>query len=446
MGLEAVGDLALRHILTKLGGKDTARLACLNKRFLACTEDETLWSLFCLEDLGLRSPIDPQGSTVPSFKAAYKLWMEAFGMYPWPLVKRVKRCWDRIRSWLATNFPEVDSSLRKGASEAQIEELEKLFKVKLPVATRILYRFCDGQDFRGKAPPSSEYRSLLGLIGGYFVYDHLVNVYLLPLRKVISETREIIRHPGFSGFSSKNKYILVAASSTLSKKFFFLNCTNGQLYVATGNLLMDGDMLPCVPSALICSVHDLKSDNQQDAMLLWLEEHGRRLQSGAIKIREEVSVRSICQFPEEPPLCSTAVTNGVKVRASSVFMPELANLQSSSQKYCFAYSIRMSLLPEGCIINGQHFSSCQLHWRHWIIRADDDVIDDVDAEAVIGKYPLLHPGEKEFVYQSCSHLPTATGSIEGSFRFVPGRLADPKGSAFEVEVHQFPLQLPDYIF
>jgi len=63
-------------------------------------------------------------------------------------------------------------------------------------------------------------------------------------------------------------------------------------------------------------------------------------------------------------------------------VPEAVDL---SRKYLFAYSIRMSLPPEGCIINGMRFSSCQLHLRHWVISADDTVVSNVNAEAVIGK-------------------------------------------------------------
>jgi F-box protein 3 len=51
------------------------------------------------------------------------------------------------------------------------------------------------------------------------------------------------------------------------------------------------------------------SDKIQDGMLLWLEEHGH----GFIKLIEEGRAKSINLFPEEPPLCSTAVTNGVQV-------------------------------------------------------------------------------------------------------------------------------------
>lgn len=75
----------------------------------------------------------------------------------------------------------------------------------------------------------------------------------------------------------------------------------------------------------------------------------------------------------------------LKVRASAVFIPEAANLQNDREKYTFSYSIRMSLQPEGCIIDGIPFSSCQLHSRHWIIRACDHIVSKVDSEAVIGK-------------------------------------------------------------
>ncbi|KDP43885.1 hypothetical protein JCGZ_20895 [Jatropha curcas] len=446
MVLESVGDLVLNEILSILGPKETAKVSCVSKQLKASASEDSLWSKFCSQDLDLSAPLDHQGNHIPSFKFAYGLWREAFGMYPWPLVIRVKRCWDRLKNWLNANFPEAGATLQQGASEAQIQQFELVLKVKLPLPTRILYRFCDGQVFKDKDAPKSAFGNTLGLIGGYSFYNHLVNVYLLPLHQIILQTLRVTRQLRTSGGCRRTKLIVVASSSAINEKLFFLNCTTGQLYVGTRNLPTDGEMMPCVPDALIRSVHDLNSDQQQDAMLLWLEEHGRRLQDGIIKLREEGNMRTICQFPEEPPLCSTAVTNGVKVRASAIFVPEAADLQDSFEKYCFTYSIRLSLLPEGCIINGMYFSSCQLLQRHWIIRANGNVIEDVAGEAVIGKYPLLHPAEEEFVYESSVSLPDAPGSIEGSFTFVPNRLVDPKGAPFEVEVARFPLQVPDYIF
>lgn len=241
---------------------------------------------------------------------AYQSWREAFGMYPWPLVKRVKRCWDRIKAWLADNFPEAVATLCKGATEAKIQELESALKVKLPLPTRILYRFHNGQEVAKANLVTHTFGSSLGIIGGYSFYNHYVNVYLLPISQIIQDTQQITRR---LRFFRRSKYILVAASTTYSEKLFFLNCTNGQLYVGTRNLLNYGEMIPCVPHDLISLGHGSNSEQKQDAMLLWLEEHGRRLQHGFIKLYEEDNVRGINLFPEESPLCSTAVTNGVQV-------------------------------------------------------------------------------------------------------------------------------------
>ncbi|KAM7277972.1 hypothetical protein ACFE04_005106 [Oxalis oulophora] len=437
MALETIGDLALNLILTKIGAKDTARVACVSKRLSLSASEESLWSKFCNDDLLLSSPIGPQGNITPSFKLAYQLWRKSFGMYPWHLVKRVKRCWDVLKNWLKVNFPEAVATLRRGASEDDIRRLETVLEVQLPLPTRLIYRFCDGQDlFIGKD-------TALGLIGGYSLYDHVVNVYLLPISQVILQTKAATC---MLDFPTTSNFIIVATSTTYSEKFFFLNCHNGQLYAGTRNLSIDKEMIHCVPNSLIRSVHSFDGDQQQDALLLWLEEHGRRLQNGIINVREEDKCRSICLFPEKAPSCTTSVTNGVQVRASALLVPEMSDLQHDSEKYLMAYSIRMSLLPEGCVINGMYFNSCQLQRRHWIIRSNDVIVSEVNAEAVIGQYPLLQPGEKEFIYQSCTPLASSSGSVEGSFTFIPGKLASPKGGPFEVEVGRFPLQRPDYIF
>ncbi|XP_075487671.1 F-box protein SKIP16-like isoform X1 [Primulina tabacum] len=444
MGLEDMGGLAMHVILSKLAPSDVASFCCVSERLRVWASDDSLWARFCSDELNLSSPRDPNGNPTVSFKAAYRAWREGFAMYPWSLVMRAKSCWSKLKAWLAVNFPEVLPTLRKGASEDEIKRFEKSLKIKLPLPTRVLYRFCDGQELPDEDISGSLPSSLLGIIGGYSVYDHLVNVFLLPLSQMVLETKDYMRLIGLSGRSYK--YIVVAASATYSEKSFFLNCISGQLFVGTRNLVKDGEMLPCVPDALINSVHDPKGSQQQDAMLLWLEEHGRRLQDGIIGVCQERKLRRINLFPEKAPICSSAVTNGVKVRASAAFVPEFSNLQDESDKFMFAYSIRLSLSPDGCIINGMTFSSCQLYWRSWIIRDNDLVVANPNGEAVIGKYPLLRPGEEEFVYESRTSLQSSRGSMEGSFTFVPGRLADAKGGPFAVEVASFPLQLPEYIF
>ncbi|KAK8931148.1 F-box protein SKIP16 [Platanthera zijinensis] len=458
MGLEYLGGLILETILLKLGPRHAAVVACVSSRLRAAASEDNLWRDFCAADFDLSCPEAPQGTPCASFKVAYEQWLTSFLMYPLPLVRRAKQLWGGIRSWMSTNFPEANDTLRRGATEAEIKRVEEKLGVKFPIPTRILYRFCDGQDT--VAFDNSQHRKLapLGIIGGYEFYNHLINVHLLPLSQIVRESKLMER---MMGFSSKN--VIVAMSNYL-EKWFFLNCSSGQLYVGTKDLLSGGGMVPCVPSTLVMPVCGAADVLPQGGLMLWLEEHCRRLYAGSIQTRMTRKSRSICLYPEAvpqtcivrksqtrssdseaPPICSTAVTNGVKVHASAVFVPELSVVDGEAEYY-YSYSIRMSLLPEECILNGIYYSSCQLSSRHWIIKSKDNVVAQVSGEGVIGLHPHLKPNQKEFVYESCTPLPEASGSVEGSFTFVPGGLAYPEGPAFDVEVAPFLLEVPDYIF
>lgn len=433
--MEDLQEPILQLILLRTDAKRTAKLGCVSQRWHSVASDDHVWSRFCAQDFNVSSRIDPSGSSCSSYKETYEKWHEAFCMYPLSIVRRAKHCWDSIRNWTSIHFPEVTNTLALGASEDEIRRTEDKLGWQLPISTRILYRFCNGQVVPHGTSSQTKQLSVLGLLGGYHFYDHIVNVRLLPLKEILKLTKycaSCIRLPRGS------KHTVVAASFNMNK-FFFLDCSDGQLYVGTKNLAESGEMMPCVSSTLV----DVA---QQDAMLLWLEEYGRQLEAGLLSVRKDGDIWSIALFPEKPPPCSEAVTNGVQVHASAVFVPEASDLQDSSEKYYFCYSIRMCLLRQEKISEGKLLSSCQLARRHWIIRANDTIIDDVHGEAVIGKYPYLKEGGDVFVYQSCSPLPVSSGSVEGDFTFVPGRLSKPDGPEFSVRVAPFPLEIPQYIF
>uniref|UniRef100_A0A0E0MEJ5 ApaG domain-containing protein n=1 Tax=Oryza punctata TaxID=4537 RepID=A0A0E0MEJ5_ORYPU len=439
-GLEALEGLALDTVIAKAGARHAAALACASTRLRAAAGDDALWRRFCADDLDLHAPLDPDGRPLPSFKDAYKVWLESFGMYPLPLVRRVKNFWSSLKNWLSENFPEALKTLSKGVSEAQIQSAEDDLGFKLPMPTKLLYRFCNGQLPLSEHHRENVHMAPLGIIGGYVFYDHWINVHLSPLEQIVEETKEFYREFNDQGVFNMTNLIIVA-TSWYRPKTFLLNCSDGQLYVGTINL-QHGEMLPCVPKSLI---RPTNIDIPQDGLLLWLEEHLRRLQNGMIKTRVLKTSRYISLFPEAPPSCTSAMTNGVKVRASAVFAPEHPESSRPGAKCMYAYSIRLSV-PEACMLGGVYYPSCQLYSRHWIIRWRDRVVSDVNGEGVIGKYPLLTPGQEEFVYESCTPLPDSPGSVEGSFTFVPGKLSRPEGKPFEVTVAPFPLEMPQYIF
>ncbi|RVW88580.1 F-box protein SKIP16 [Vitis vinifera] len=251
MRLEDLGDLAINAIISKLDAKDTVAVSCVSKKLRVSASEESLWLNHCSQDLGLSAPIDPLGKPAPSFKEesssnvqppeyAYLLCVEVYQEH----LGSVLHMHIYKVELPSANFPEADATLRKGATEVEIKALENILKVKLPLPTRLLYRFCDGQELTEEDVRGTALGGSLGIIGGYCCNDHLVNVCLLPLRQVILETKEIT------------------------------------------------DQLGC------------------DAAMV--RKHVRRLQNGIIKLRKEGMIRSINLFPEEPPLCSTAVTNGVQ--------------------------------------------------------------------------------------------------------------------------------------
>lgn len=71
MALESVGALAMHVILSKLAPADASSVACVSRRFQSwVSDDESLWSKFCLEDLELKSPLGPLGNAAPSYKVS----------------------------------------------------------------------------------------------------------------------------------------------------------------------------------------------------------------------------------------------------------------------------------------------------------------------------------------------------------------------------------------
>jgi F-box protein 3 len=240
------------------------------------------------------------------FQVAYKVWLESFGMYPLPLVKRVKEFWASMKKWLSENFPEAAKTLCKGVSEAQLKSAEDDLGFKLPMPTKLLYRFCNAQLPFSDNGAANACNSTHGIIGGYVFYDHLVNVHLSPLEQIVEETKQFY-HEFPNVFNGRE--LIIVATSWFHPKTFILNCSNGELYVGTNNLPV-GEMIPCVPNTLI---KPTDIDLPQDGLLLWLEEHLRRLQNGMIKTRMLMKSRYISLYPEAPPSCTSAMTNGVKV-------------------------------------------------------------------------------------------------------------------------------------
>lgn len=110
---------------------------------------------------------------------------------------------------------------------------------------------------------------------------------------------------------------------------------------------------------------------------------------------------------------STCVTRGIRVDAVFSFVAsETASRASGPQppSYLWAYTIELSMAAEA-----PDADSCQLESRHWIVEDADGAVSEVDGRGVVGMYPVCRPGMPTFAYQSCTTLPTPSGSMRGTF-------------------------------
>jgi ApaG protein len=124
-------------------------------------------------------------------------------------------------------------------------------------------------------------------------------------------------------------------------------------------------------------------------------------------------------------LVSNALTNGIRVTVSTVYVP--AQSSPKSRRYVFAYTVKIANEGE---------ETAQLKSRHWIITDGNGKIEQVRGPGVVGEQPVLKPGE-HFEYTSGCVLETPRGSMEGTYQMVRQN-----GSEFDATIAPFALLLP----
>ena len=99
------------------------------------------------------------------------------------------------------------------------------------------------------------------------------------------------------------------------------------------------------------------------------------------------------------------INNGIEVKVQSEYVEEYSDPRKAF--HYFAYHIT--------IINHNPFT-VKLLSRHWIITDCADRIKEVIGEGVVGKHPVLHPGE-QFEYSSACDFKAGIGTMKGHYFF-----------------------------
>lgn len=110
--------------------------------------------------------------------------------------------------------------------------------------------------------------------------------------------------------------------------------------------------------------------------------------------------------------------------------PQYLSEQSSPEDGVYAFAYTITITNTGDV-------AAQLISRHWIIENARGHREEVKGLGVVGKQPLLRPGES-FQYTSGTHLDTPTGSMLGSYFCVAE-----DGERFEALIPEFALLAGD---
>ena len=108
--------------------------------------------------------------------------------------------------------------------------------------------------------------------------------------------------------------------------------------------------------------------------------------------------------------------------------PNFVEAESADGRYFWSYAIEIANLGKEVV---------QLRSRHWRITDGNGKIEEVKGAGVVGKQPVLKPGEK-FSYTSGCPLPTTSGIMVGSYQ-----MQTDKGELFNIAIPAFSLDSTD---
>ncbi len=125
----------------------------------------------------------------------------------------------------------------------------------------------------------------------------------------------------------------------------------------------------------------------------------------------------------------TLITNDIRVSIDSNYSPGSSN--PAAAKFIFTYRVTIENLGNDRV---------QLLKRHWKIFDAAGAKREVKGDGVIGRQPILHPGEKH-QYSSWCPLTSALGYMYGSYLFINTN----NDQTFNVRIPKFNLIAPQVL-
>ncbi len=120
-----------------------------------------------------------------------------------------------------------------------------------------------------------------------------------------------------------------------------------------------------------------------------------------------------------------SLSNSVKIDVTTRYLKEQSD--PYTRRFAFAYTVE---------ITNEGSESVKLLNRYWHIANDNDHVEEVQGEGVIGKQPEIAPG-KSFKYTSGTVISTEVGTMSGNYEMLSA-----SGEKFKALIPPFLLAIP----
>ncbi|XP_015924855.1 F-box only protein 3 [Parasteatoda tepidariorum] len=368
-GLCDLPNEILANILSYLDYKDLRNVKFVNRKLSGLTKQEKFWRNYCVKYWLLTEC--PEGQT---WEDTFIKWFKDMGAYI-NYYKILKTAWDNIKNYYQLNNPQMYSTIMGGASEEELNALERRLHFVLPLDYRCSYRICSGQEF-----------SSPGIMGSMSSPGWYRTETLLDLNTV-----SVVGFRERDGLKGCIPLTLCLHSGVIQ----YLAVTDEDGYE---------------PNTIFYPM-DMESGRERSSVDAFIS--GTSFQEWVTSHANHLTKNDYVSIQNQPftflhDSAAVETTGYITVSVATCFLPELSKI--NPPKFHHTYRITMSMSSAACELD-----ECQLETRHWTITDENGSEELVDGPGVVGEYPVMYPGAS-FSWVSSTSFNTTYGNMKGYFR------------------------------
>ncbi|XP_062417553.1 F-box only protein 3 isoform X2 [Pungitius pungitius] len=386
----------LLHILSFLSFRDLIHCSFVSRRLCDLSKHNPLWRTLCCKHWLLTEADRLQSGA--SWRCLFRQYYVDLGRYLqyYPVLKRA---WEQLKDFLQQRCPRMIASLKEGATEVELDDIEVQIGCRLPDDYRCSYRIHNGQKL-----------VIPGLMGSMSLSNHYRSEVLLDVETAAG---------GFQQRKGMRRCLpLTFCFHTGLSQYMALEPAEGRRVYES--------FYPC-PDQTAQDPSAIDMFITGSSFFQWFTSYVHNVVTGEYPIIRD----QIFRYVHEDGCVET--TGDITVSVSTSFLPELSSVHPPH--FFFTYRIRIEMS-----VAASPEASCQLDSRYWKITTSDGNVEEVQGPGVVGEFPVMTPG-KVHEYASCTTFSTPTEYMEGHYTF--HRLAN-KEEVFHVAIPRFHMICPPF--